>query len=281
MSENPNVITKGHGYNPIDPEVINERVNNYSNSAALGKVFGIAAIGVLITAALTMVLGYFMVEFLLNTETTDLELYGNVWIVYIVMLVVAFIGVMIIPYLVQRSARKGGVKALWAQFIIYAILFGVFLSSFAFVLSPIMIGMAFAVSALIFAVMALIGILTKGKLKVLAQIAIGLGFGILVVGAFAFLIFATSLFVPLFAGEPGTLYAWNETVQWIFFGLMTLIFIFTCITTIMQVNSIKKAAQQYQLQKSEVLFFGFMMFSNYTIMLMYVLRILAIFARRK
>ena len=279
MSNADNQIFRNNGpTNNVDPTMQQTNTLDLSSSRTLGFVFLYMAIGVGITALISGVGGYFLYDLFLKADEV---LAGQLIIGYIIAMVVSFLVILVIPLVINGIAKKRSV-AVWVPYILYSIAFGVFLSMFAFLIPPQIMGMAFGITTIIYVTMAIIGIVSKGKMRILGQIAIGLGVGAMVLlGIAIFLVLYPSIFVSLIWGSDVAAVGF-DMYWWIILGVLTLIFLYSAITTIIDVNRLKKSAALYQYNQSEIVFYAYLFYGNYVIMLMYVLRILAIiFARRR
>ena len=252
---------------------------DYSSSAVLGKVFLYMGIGVLITALVSILGGYFLREWFLTIDV-DADNYIAIFIGFIIAIIVFLIGINILPYIIQRGAKKKAAAHVWIPYIIYSVLFGGFLAFFAIFLSPVILGSAFLITAVVYFVMALVGILSKGKLKVLYQIMIGLGAGLMIlISIYVVLFIFSAFFNELFWGnDPNDL---GNTLTWINLAIFGGIFLYSAISTIVSTRRLKDMTKNYVVSANQQVFFAFCFYSNYISMLMFILRILVLVVARR
>ena len=278
MHENEEVLFRHDTLNN-DGSVKAQPVDYSKDTTALGSIFLYMAIGVIITAVISLVLGYFLNQWWENTASNP-ELQWKLSVGFIIVLIVTFIATLIIPYVVQRGARKKAAVHVWVPYIIYSIIFGLFFSSFSFLLSPTLLGLAFGLTAIIYLTMGLIGYFSKGKLRFVHIMLIGLVVGlVLLLVVFVFLSVFASFFATLFwGGVPPLLFGTIDILSMIIIGF---IFLYTCFNAILSVNNLRKATKSVQMLHNEKVFFAFVLYSQYTTMLMVVIRVLLILVARR
>lgn len=171
-------------------------VKDRSNTKFLAKVFGYMFIGLLITAAVSfgwsLAIAYFLVDS--NGYITDTGLTA-----IIATAIIGGIGGIIVPIINGIISIKTG-KAPWIGYIIYAICIGLLFS--LVMLGGIDLGVvaeAFAITALAFGSMFLVGFFSKKNLNWLGMIAMGLSVSVLLTSLFwgLFYLFAPSAAIIL------------------------------------------------------------------------------------
>ena len=256
------------------------KVVDYSSSRTLGFVFLYLAIGVGITALISFFGGYGLV-YLMESYSGNEVISGQIFIGYIISLIVSFILILILPWIVSAIARKRSV-AVWVPYILYSIAFGVFIASFAFLIPPGIMGLAFIITTVTYLVMALIGILSKGSMKVLAQVAIGLSVGAMLTLTIGVLLFLFPAFFLSTFGVAEASMALYDGWNIIMIIVLAVIFLYCAIVTIVDINRIKKTAKQFEFNQGDLVFMAYICYGNYVTMLLIVLRFLVIiFARRR
>lgn len=232
-----------------------------TSSRVMGKIFLYAFIGFFITGAITFGLGYGMYHMLM-TATPDVA--NTLNIAYIITLIVSSVGTLVMALIMTWMMRKRAI-AVWVSYIIFAVLIGVVLSSFAFAIDPMVMGLCFLVVAVSFALMALIGLLSKGRLKVVWQMVTGLTFGALLIGL--------SLIVFMFVLP--------QYFDLTYILLMSIMYVIVCLFVIIDVNRLKNLTNAMQPQKSLQVFFAFILYLDLVRMLIYALRFAAMVAARR
>lgn len=226
---------------------------DFSSSKSLAKVFFYAFIGVLVTALVTLAAGYGVMALPEDSR----------WTVFIIAIIISAFAILIIPFVMRFLVKRRPI-ALWIPYIIYAVAFGIFLSVFAIFLKPLMLALAFGITALSFGSMALIGIVTKGKIKVFFQILSGLSVGIMLIGIAALILF----FVPGLEEVNSTLYL----------IILGAVFLYSMIITIVDVNRIKRTLDSSPVNENMALLFAFNIYTDFVIIFYHVIRILIILA---
>ena len=146
-----------------------------TTSRGMGKVYLYMGFALLITAAFAFGVGA-LFSGLLTGWTYDLATIGqgdrSIFIAYIVTIIIAAIGVLITGIIMHVTVAKGNHSA-WLPYIIYSSLTGVLVSVFLVVgIDFVTLGEAFAISAIAFAVMGLIGYFSKRNLNILGMIGL-------------------------------------------------------------------------------------------------------------
>ncbi|MFA6755855.1 MAG: Bax inhibitor-1 family protein [Bacilli bacterium] len=129
------------------------------------------ALALLITGAIGFGLGYFLNQ-LLNGATGDEQLTNNLFITYLIMLIVSGIGILVITIIMSFMTFKK--KNVLVPYIIYAVFMGILFSSLVgFLDGSYLLSATFVVSAILFLVMCLFGYIFKGKIGWILGILIG------------------------------------------------------------------------------------------------------------
>ena len=153
--------------------------------------------------------------------------------------------------------------------IIYVCLMGILLSTFTFIFEPIILVESFAITSLIFGLMALLGYLSKGRLTGIGFILLGLLIGAGLLAGFNFLMI-------MFNGisEANVMLSW--IVSFMLFGLLMLV-------TLYDVYRIKRIAEGGEKHDNNlVLYCAYILYSDFIALLVRVIYYVAIiFGKRK
>lgn len=240
-------------------ENVRVRYTPQSGTKFIGVTFLYMFIDLLITAAITVGLGYlFRSLFPISQEGIISEQFFPV---YMGIMIGSFVSLLIISIWFSFSAVRGG-KSLIIPFILYAVIFGVLCSSFTMFILPATIGLAFAMTCLAFGSMALIGYFARGNLSFLLVVVFGLLIG-------ASLISLTNLIWMLVARASFQMFFW--IVEFAIFGAVMLI-------TIIDVWNIKKIAERGEANNNLALFCAFNLYTDF---INIFLRILVILVRAR
>ena len=234
-----------------------------SASYSIAKVFGYMAIFILITALITIGLGVGL-NYWLISATTDEELAAFVQTV-IVLLIVSSIGLLVTTIVSQVVFLKGKHSVI-VPAVIYAALMGVVIGLIAALINDwVVLGITFGITAGVFGIMALIGLLSKGRLTGLALIGMGLMFGAMFISLFMIIIM---IFFP-------SMYVWY---YWIVSFMMFAAVMFM---TIYDISHIKALANNGALSKNLSLYLAFNLYVDFIYLFMRILLIvIRIFGRR-
>ena len=236
-------------------------------SKTLAKTFGYMAIGLAISALTAFIVAYLFATWIgnINAASSDEEM-SRILTIYLVVMIASFIG-MIIDSAILRMVLVKGKKSIWVPYIIYALLMGVFLSSFLVIgLSFELIGTAFVVSALVFLGCFLVGYFSKNDLSPAAFVGMALLFTIGLTGIF---------FLLLFILFPALL-----TLYFIIFELAFSLLIL--IVVAIDCHNIKRILGVAENNKNIALYCAFTIYSDFIVLFVRVLRLLvAFFGNRK
>lgn len=232
---------------------------------SIAKVFGYMFIGLLITAAISLGLGaMFRFLFGINSDAgIDATLAQNSAITLIVLLIVSFIGIIVLSIVVPITVARGN-RSVLVPAIIYTVLMGVALSTLCIFVPWSLLGLTFGITALVFGLMALIALLSKGRLNGLAIAAMGLFIG-------AGILSLVLWMMMLFGVFSGTLY-------WIV-SLAT--FAAVMLITIWDMARIKAIAQKGEMTKNISLYCAFILYNDFIYIFLRILRIVLILFARK
>lgn len=214
-----------------------------STTLSIAKVFGYMFAGLLITGLVAFGLAFIFFNWMQSDRDRDTA--SNV--LFFTMIGTA-IGIIVMSIVVTFQMRKQKMSAILIPAIIYAVLMGVMLSTFVLFLDWRLLGGAFLATSLIFGLMALIALLSKGNLNGLAIVGIGLFFGAGIMSLFTWFL---SLIYP-----PGTF----PTFYWIitlgmFAGMMFI--------TMWDIWRIKKLAEAGMLTNNVSLYCAFNLYVDF------------------
>lgn len=232
---------------------------------SIAKVFGYMFIGLAITAAIALGLGaLFRYIFGVNYETgIDANLQNSAAITLIVLLIVSFIGIIILSFVVPITVARGK-RSVLVPSIIYTVLMGVALSTICIFIPWSLLGLTFGITSLVFGLMALIALLSKGRLNGLAIAAMGLFIGAAML--------SLALWIMMLCG------VFSGPLYWII-SLAT--FAAVMLITIWDMARIKTIAKNGEMTTNLSLYCAFILYNDFIYIFLRILRIVIIVMGKK
>ena len=243
-----------------------EQLANSSTAFSIAKVFGYMFVGLLITAAIALGLGAYFGAVLMKDAGTDVNtrLQATNAIILLALLIISAIAIIVLSFVVPIVAIRNRHSVL-VPAIIYSIFMGIMLSSLAVFIDWQILGITFGITALVFGLMALIGLLSKGRLNGLAIAGIGLFVG-------AGLLSLTLWILMLVGVNVGPLY-------WLI-SLMT--FAAVMLITIWDMARIKYIAEKGEMTKNVSLYCAYILYNDFIVIFLKILRfVLVIMGNRR
>ena len=244
--------------------------NKQSKGTFLTKVFGMMFLCLLITTVVAAGFGYGFQYLLVQTATNDggsLVYNQNLVTGLLVGLIVTIIALLIMSFVLPITFIRGRHNIL-VPLIIYVVLMGIMLSTFTFLIEPIVLVESFGITSVIFGVMALLGYLSKGKLAGLGVILLGLLIG---AGLLSLMNFLMILF--------GQVSQANVTISWI---VSFMIFGFLMLMTMWDVARINAIASRgYESGNNLIYYCAYILYSDFISILIRVIYYMAIITRRR
>lgn len=232
-------------------------------SKTLAKCFGYMGIAVLVTAVSAFLVGLLFTKLIFADYIFAGEITGmneDAFYGYMVVMLLSFLALIIDSVVMGRVLAKGK-RSIWAPYIIYAVLMGVFLSSFlVFGVDFATIGEALGISALVFGVLFLIGWFSKKDLNVFAYI----GLAVLAI-LFFFGIFGLILWLTV----PAAYVIYNL----IFAGALALVLL---IVIAADIFNVKKTLERGQSNSNLALYCAFVMYGDFVLIFVRILYLLAL-----
>lgn len=231
---------------------------------SIAKVFGYMAIFILVTALITVGLGVGLNLWAASASSEEEVL--AIAQTIIVLLIVAAVGLLVTTIVCQVVFLKGK-HSVVVPAVIYAALMGIVIGLIAALINDwAILGITFAITAGVFGIMALIGLLSKGRLTGLAIIGMGLMFGAMFISLFMIIIM---IFFP-------SIYAWY---YWIVSFMMFAAVMFM---TIYDISHIKALAANGALNKNLSMYLAFNLYVDFIYLFMRILLIvIRIFGRAR
>lgn len=229
-------------------------------SVSIAKVFLYMFGLILITAVVAFGVGAVVYYNLINGANVE-EFFNTYLIILVISGIALFIDMLVIN-LVSMKGKHG----ILIPGIIYAILVGVLFSLLTIIVDWEIIGAAFGITALAFGVMALIAFLSKGNMKPIAIVIVGLFSGII-------LLTLTNFLITLITGTSIGVIGW--IVSFAIFALVMFV-------TIFDLWRMKQICEKGAMSKNLTQYFAFVMyvdFINIFVRILYYLII--IFGKRK
>jgi len=167
-----------------------EQETRREQSRFLARIYGYMAAGLGITAVVSFVLALLFTNWFIGVvDDPDSTKAAAAFTTYLVIMVVSGIALLIDTFVMHAVLRKGK-HSLWIPYIVYAVLMGVFMSSFLVAgIDFYTIGEAFALTAIVFLLMFFIGYFSPVNLNILGTIAIGLLLTLTLIGLFFGIVF--------------------------------------------------------------------------------------------
>ncbi|MDY0345823.1 MAG: Bax inhibitor-1 family protein [Bacilli bacterium] len=217
-------------------------------SRFIGVVFGYAALGFLVTAAIAVLTGY------LFTSVIPIDVAGDTYLALIIG--ASILQLVLIFWIVFGVFRRGGNMII--PFALYTIAMGILLSTLTLTMDWYLIGMTFGLTCLVFGMMAAVGYFSKVNLSGLLIVGMGLLIG--------------SIFLSLINWFIG-----SDSLTWIVtfasFGAIMLI-------TAFDVWRIKKISESGAVTKNIALYCAFSIYIDFIYMFMRIAFILSRVIRR-
>lgn len=250
--------TDEHGRVVEERQVFKEPTKKVASSTlSLAKVFGYMFAGLFITGLIAFILAFIFDNWARTGGEQALNtLFG--------LMIISSIGVVILSFVISFSMRKTSVKSTLIPIIIYCVLMGVMLSTFVLFLDWRLLGGAFLATSLIFGIMSLISLLSKGNLSGLAVVGMGLIFGSMIISLFTWFLSIIS---------PATF----ETFYWIITFMMFAGMMFI---TMWDIYRIKKIAEEGELHGNVSLYCAFQLYVDFIYIFIRMVYFLAAFAGR-
>ena len=243
-----------------------------SKGLFLTKVFGMMFLCLAITTVVAAGLGYGLMYLLMQTATKDSEgaivAYDPNIVYTMVGLLIGSAVILIIMSFVLPIMFIRGKHNIIVPLMIYVTVMGVMLSSLTWTLPPAILAEGFGITALIFGLMAFLGFISKGRLTGVWVVAIGLLVGAGILSLINFLMIMTGLI--------GDAYI---TISWI---VSLMVFGFLMLMTMWDVHRISAIAGNASESGNNLVYYcAYILYSDFIAILIRVLRILAILARRR
>ena len=241
-----------------------------SKETFLTKVFGMMFLCLLITTVVAAGLGYGFQYLLIKTATNDggnLILNQDLVMGLVIGLIITAVALLIMSFVLPITFARGKHNIL-VPLIIYVVLMGILLSTFTFLVEPIILVESFGITSVIFGVMALLGYLSKGRLAGIGTILLGLLLG-------AGLLALINFLMILFGGISQT----NVTISWI---VSFLIFGFLMLMTLWDVARINAIASKgYESGNNLIYYCAYILYSDFIAILIRVIYYMAILTRKR
>lgn len=246
-------------------------VDKQAKGAFLTKVFGMMFLCLAITTVVAAGLGYGLMYLLVNSATTasDGTITYDPNIVYIMigLLIGSAIILLIMSFVLPIMFLRGKHNII-VPLMIYVTVMGVMLSSLTWAFEPVILAEAFGITALIFGLMAFLGLISKGRLTGVWVVMIGLLVG-------AGLLSLVNFIMIMIGGISEA----NVTLSWI---VSLAVFAFLMLMTMWDVHRISTIAGNGANSGNNLVYYcAYILYSDFIAILIRVLRILAIVARRR
>ena len=244
-------------YKNWSKDYVEETEINFS----LVKVFGYMFAGLMITTIVMFGLSAlfrFLFGFGDGFINSNIEFDSNVpALTILIMLIVSFGGLIALSF-VLPGMMINGKHSILVPAILYAILMGVALSTLAIFIPWYLLGTTFGITTAIFGILALIALLSRGRLNALLIVGMGLLLGAGLISLFLWIL---------------TFYI---DVTWLFWVVSLVVFAAMMLITMWDVARIKNIAQQGEMTNNTSLYCAYILYNDFIHIFLRVLRILLI-----
>ena len=248
-------------YKNWSKDYVEETEINFS----LVKVFGYMFAGLMITTIVMFGLSG-IIRFAFGYGNgfieEDIPLDGNIPAITILTLLLASFGGLIALSFILPAMMIKGKHSILIPSVLYAVLMGVALSTLAIFVPWYLLGTTFGITSVIFGLLALIALLSRGRLNGLLIVGIGL-----LVGAGLISLF---LWILMFFIE----------VTWLFWVVSLAVFAAMMLITMWDVARIKAIAEQGEMTNNTSLYCAYILYNDFIHIFLRVLRILLIVVAR-
>ena len=218
---------------------------------SLVKVFSYMFAGLLITTIVMLGLGgLFRHLFGIGdafAETAPDFSNDNALMALLIVMIVSFVGLIVMSFVVPSVLHRGR-HSILVPSIIYSVLMGAALSTLAIFIPWYLLGFTFGITAVIFGLLALIALLSKGRLNGLA-----------------IFLWILTLFMD---------------VSWLFWVVSLAVFAGMMLITIWDVARIKRIAEEGAMTNNLSLYCAYILYNDFIYIFLRVLRILLIVVAR-
>ncbi|MBO4856289.1 MAG: Bax inhibitor-1 family protein [Bacilli bacterium] len=244
-------------YKNWSKDYVEETEINFS----LVKVFGYMFAGLLITTIVMFGLSALYTHlFSVGNGFIDSEIdfSNNVAVLsLLIAMIVSFIGLIVLSFVVPSMLHRGK-HSILVPSILYSVLMGVALSTLAIFIPWYLLGVTFGITAVIFGLLALIALLSRGRLNGLLIVGMGLILGAALISLFLWIL---TFFIE---------------VTWLFWVVSLAVFAGMMLITIWDVARIKNIAQEGEMNNNLSLYCAYILYNDFIHIFIRVLRILLI-----
>ena len=229
-----------------------------STNLDIAKVFGYMFVGLLITGLVAFGLAYLFYRWMLVDSVAASD-------TLFVLMIVSVISMFVLTIVISISFNRNKIRRILIPAILYTVVMGVMISTLVLFLDWRLLGGAFVATSLIFGVMALIALISKGSLNGLYIVGIGLMLGAGLMSMFTWFLYLIS---------PSTF----ETFYWI----ITLgMFAAMMFITMWDIWRIKQIAEKGALTTSVSLYCAFNLYVDFIYIFLRMVYFISRFNSRK
>ena len=229
-----------------------------STNLDIAKVFGYMFVGLLITGLVAFGLAYLFYRWMLVDSVAASD-------TLFVLMIVSVISMFVLTIVISISFNRNKIRRILIPAILYTVVMGVMISTLVLFLDWRLLGGAFVATSLIFGVMALIALISKGSLNGLYIVGIGLMLGAGLMSMFTWFLYLIS---------PSTF----ETFYWI----ITLgMFAAMMFITMWDIWRIKQIAEKGALTASVSLYCAFNLYVDFIYIFLRMVYFISRFNSRK
>lgn len=241
----------------------NDYVDQTETAFSLAKVFGYMFAGLAITSIVMFGLSalywrlFSVGNGFIDSEST-LDFSNNAAVLtLLIMMIVSFVGLIVLSFVVPGMLHSGK-HSILVPSIIYSVLMGVALSTIAIFVPWYLLATTFAITTVIFGLLALIALLSRGRLNGLLIVGIGLILGAALISLFLWIL------------------TWFIDVTWLYWVISLALFAGLMFITIWDVARIKNIAQEGEMNNNLSLYCAYILYNDFIHIFIRVLKILLI-----
>ncbi|MFA6675748.1 MAG: Bax inhibitor-1 family protein [Bacilli bacterium] len=238
-------------YQSPNPSLKSNSQVDVKSSSFLSRVYGYMFIGIIITAIVAFGAGFgFQTWF--SSDTSEAAYMTYLWT-----LIGSFIGLFIVSFIVNIVALRGR-HSIAIPAVIYSVLMGIVFSEFVLFVPYWILGTAFVITSMVFAIMFFIARVTKRNLNWMGTLGFGLLMGALIMSIFFFFLY----------------FVFPAYFSWLYVIIDGVIFVAMILITMFDVWRIQKIADKGAESKNLALYCAFSLYVDFMYILMRVIFIL-------
>lgn len=259
--------------NNINTEVINDifESDEGKKKSFYNKVFLYFGVGILISSVLTIALSL-LFSFLYSNGSEDTKV--NLIMFYTFGIVACLIVSVIVNFVIAFRLSRDNSKSIKVPYIIYTVLYGIIFSFIAaFLADPMVLGLSFLATSLVFISMAAFGYFSSNRISTLLKITLSM---LVLLGCLC-LINLVLIPFAIFGGNY-SLYFANGVLYWLIEAVcIVLVLLYTAI----DFARVRKIAEAGSNNENVALYCAYSLYSDFITLFLYILRFVLYIAGSK